>query len=149
VLVHNPTLLREHRAAGIYLPEEGKIVWDSGSPIWCETLAHEAVHLLQYQYLPEGRRLRGEPQEVNPNLPEAEASRIREEVQDYYPKSNWPIEYGAWALEHEPEVVLNLLEQLPPPPPPPPWAGLPTPAVVGVAVAASFIMTWLMLRLTK
>jgi hypothetical protein len=147
VLVENPTLLRDHRASGIFFPLTREIVWDSGSPSWCKTLTHESVHLLQH--LPGGGRLRGEPQEVNPHLPLAEASRIREEVQDYYPQSQWGLEYGAWALEHEPEVVLKLLEQSPPPPPPAPWQGLPAPFGVGVAVAASALMTWLMLRVTK
>ena len=147
VLRDNPVLLRERGASGIYFPLTQEIIWNSGSPTWCKTLTHESVHLLQH--LPGGGRLRGEPQKVNPNLPEAEASRIREEVQDYYPQSQWAVEYGAWSLEHEPEVVLKLLEQSPPPPPPAPWQGLPTPLGVGLAVAASALMTWLMLRVTK
>jgi hypothetical protein len=147
VLVENPTLLRDHRASGIFFPLTREIVWDSGSPSWCKTLTHESVHLLQH--LPGGRSLIGEPQEVNPHLTQEEYSRIREGVQGYYPQSQWKIEYGAWSLEHEPELVLKLLEQAPPPPPPAPWQGLPTPAVVGVAIAVSAIATWLMMRGTK
>lgn len=145
VLVDNPALLRKHDASGLYFPRTQKIIWSSGSSNWCETLAHEAVHYLQH--LPGGKSLKGEPEMVNPRLTREVASRIRDEVQEYYPRSHWALEYGAWALEHEPEVVLKLLEQAAPPPPPP--HSIPTPLGVGMAIAFSAIATWLMLRVTK
>jgi hypothetical protein len=138
-VIVDPGIATGYNAKGMYY---NGTVWLHEAPSGdCQTLAHEAVHWLQEQ--PLGTALIGRQA-----VPKGKEAVIRE-VQERYSNLAWDKEYAAWALQDQPEVVLKLLEQAAPPPPPAPWQGLPTPLGVGVAIAASFLMTWLMLRVTK
>ena len=138
-IVVDPTIKTVFNARGMYY---NGTVWLHEAPSGdCQTLAHEAVHWLQEQ--PGGTALIGRKA-----VPKGKEAVVRA-VQERYSNLAWEHEYAAWALQDEPELVLKLLEQAAPPPPPPPKGGIPAPLGVGMAVAASFLMTWLMLRLTK
>jgi hypothetical protein len=137
-IIVDPGIKTGYDARGMYY---NGTIWLYENPTGeCTTLTHEAVHWLQEQ---PGTALIGRQA-----VPKGKEAVIRE-VQERYSNLAWDKEYAAWALQDEPEVVLKLLEQAAPPPPPAPWQGLPTPLGVGVAIAASFLMTWLMLRVTK
>jgi hypothetical protein len=137
-VIVDPGIKTGFNARGMYY---NQTIWLYEAPSGdCSTLAHEAVHWLQEQ---PGTALIG--RQAVPKGKEA----VIKTVQERYSSLAWNKEYAAWALQDEPGVVLKLLEQAAPPPPPPPWGGLPTPAVVGMAIAISAVATWLMLRLTK
>jgi len=138
-VIVDPGIATGYNARGMYY---NGTIWLHEAPSGdCSTLAHEAVHWLQEQ--PGGTALIGLQA-----VPKGKEGVIKT-VQERYNSLAWEHEYAAWALQDEPELVLKLLEQAAPPPPPAPWQGLPTPLGVGLAVAASALMTWLMLRLTK
>ena len=97
----------EQRGMLIVIKESGDV----------ETLAHEAVHILQVLNRRHGlgQVLLGlNPEEFNPSLDQAGVAWVLEAVKTLggYPRDEWELEIPAYSLESAPERVLKILLQV-------------------------------------